>query len=542
MKKYTGKRSGVAAVRCSAAVLCGAAVLAGTMTFSACGSSANGAKPTGEQNVADESGDVAADQQDPTQAGQAGTTDTQTDAVDTQTVSYTSHGFTIELPSDWEEHYLIFEVEDGFEVYQKASYEKQKGMGFLFGFQKSADYMNYGAGENLIGYTDDGDMYYSMQPTDVTCDLEDETIYNEYQELMTQADEILDSVQIEGDVHRDVDEYVIPVSAVIPLNEDVLAAYDKNELWMAKNEIYARHGRKFQNEYLQGYFDSQSWYTGTVEPTDFNESVLSETESDNVKAIVARADVLAAENPYPMECETGKTVQVDLTGDGTLNDVFYHVAESGEDAYSYQLTVDGVTYELGEGIYMDTPVTDLFYITDIDTTSPGLEIAVLDMGPSDDPVSYFFRYDGEKVSYIGSVSGFPFPEQHLGKDGFDGYGNITGLGRVDLIETAYVEAYWWYDEEAGELTMQERGWYPYDTYQPHELYEDLPVYRYMDPDSKSLVIPAQKEVYFTVTDGSEWIQIKGKDGSVGFMQVKDGKVAELGKDASEVFSNLAYFD
>lgn len=521
-------------VRFGAAVLCSATFLFGA-ALSACGTAEDEASGNEEQSTQAEAGDAAANQQDSTQTGQ-------TDPTDTQTVSYTSHGFTIELPENWEEQELILETDNGFEVYQKASYEKQKGMGFLFGFQKSTDYMNYGAGENLIGYTDDGDMYYSLQPTDVTCDLEDETIYKEYQELMAQADEILDSVQIEGEVHRDVDEYVIPVSAVIPLNEDVLGAYDKNELWMAKNEIYARHGRKFQNEYLQGYFDSQSWYTGTVEPADFNENVLSEIESDNVKAIAAREDALDAENPYPMECETEKTVQADLTGDGTLNSIFYHVKETGDDEYSYQLTIDGVTHELGESISMDTPVTDVFYITDIDTTSPGLEIAVLDMGPSNDPVSYFFRYDGEGLSYIGSVGGFPFPEQHLGKDGFDGYGNITGLGRVDLIETAYVEAYWWYDEEAGELTMQERGWYPYDTYQPHELYEDLPVHRYMDLDSESLVIPAQKEVYFTVTDGSEWIQVKGKDGSVGFMQVKDGNVVELGKTASDVFSDLYYFD
>lgn len=249
MKKNTVERKNSRTfVRFGAAVLCSAAFLFGA-ALSACGTAEDEASGNEEQSTQAQTGDAALNRQDPTQTGQTDITDTQTDAVDALTVSYTSHGFTIELPSDWEEHYLIFEVDDGFEVYQKASYEKQKGMGFLFGFQKSTDYMNYGAGENLIGYTDDGDMYYSLQPTDVTCDLEDETIYKEYQELMAQADEILDSVQIEGDVHQDVDEYVIPVSAVIPLNEDVLGAYDKNELWMAKNEIYARHGRKFRNEY-----------------------------------------------------------------------------------------------------------------------------------------------------------------------------------------------------------------------------------------------------------------------------------------------------
>ena len=33
-----------------------------------------------------------------------------------------------------------------------------------------------------------------------------------------------------------------------------------NQLWIAKNEIYARHGRKFKNASIQKYFESKSWY------------------------------------------------------------------------------------------------------------------------------------------------------------------------------------------------------------------------------------------------------------------------------------------
>ncbi|MFR9148557.1 MAG: YARHG domain-containing protein [Hungatella sp.] len=31
-------------------------------------------------------------------------------------------------------------------------------------------------------------------------------------------------------------------------------------LRFAKNEIYARHGRRFHDSELQGYFDQLSWY------------------------------------------------------------------------------------------------------------------------------------------------------------------------------------------------------------------------------------------------------------------------------------------
>ena len=63
-----------------------------------------------------------------------------------------------------------------------------------------------------------------------------------------------------------------------------LSAHD---LWLARNEIYARHGRRFNNTELQTYFDSKSWYKGTVNAADFNENVLNSYESANIKTIQA---------------------------------------------------------------------------------------------------------------------------------------------------------------------------------------------------------------------------------------------------------------
>lgn len=455
---------------------------------------------------------------------------------------YSSHGITVSFPADWTGRYVITENDTGFSVYQKASYEKQEGMGYLFELYCGTEFMNYGAGEYLLAYSDDGMLYYLMQPTDVPCDLEDENISGEYMLMCQDLDEILGTIQIDGEVHWDAKEYVIPVSSIMALNEDMLLDYSDNDLRIAKNEIYARHGRMFDNTYLQSYFNSCSWYEGTIEPSDFSESTLSQLEVDNLKVLTARKDTLAEENPYPKEFKTGEMVKVDLTGDGTLNEVHYQVMDMGNDEYSYRLTIDGVTYELGEGIYMCTPVTDVFYITDISTYEKGLEIAVLDEGPSNDPVTYFYRYDGEMLSYIGEVSGFPFPEQNQGVNGFDGYGSVTGIVRVDLIETAYVEGCWYYDYDEGKLEYEDNGWHPYASFQSHELYADLPVHSQMDVSSKGSMIPAQKEVYFTLTDGEEWILVKGKDGSSGYVQVKDEKVVELDKPASEVFSDLYYFD
>lgn len=54
---------------------------------------------------------------------------------------------------------------------------------------------------------------------------------------------------------------------------------------LAVNEIYARHGRRFQDEHLQAYFDSKPWYYGGIAPDQFNEGVLSEMEKGNIQTI-----------------------------------------------------------------------------------------------------------------------------------------------------------------------------------------------------------------------------------------------------------------
>lgn len=61
---------------------------------------------------------------------------------------------------------------------------------------------------------------------------------------------------------------------------DKMAAAD---IRIARNEIYARHGRKFDSEDLQSYFNSKSWYKGTIDAASFDEGVLNEYEKANAK-------------------------------------------------------------------------------------------------------------------------------------------------------------------------------------------------------------------------------------------------------------------
>lgn len=87
-----------------------------------------------------------------------------------------------------------------------------------------------------------------------------------------------------------VGEYLLPESNTRHLTEGDIAGLSSSELRIAKNEIYARHGRMFTAEDLNLYFNSKSWYRGTVAPENFSESVFSQVEKDNILFIQKHID------------------------------------------------------------------------------------------------------------------------------------------------------------------------------------------------------------------------------------------------------------
>lgn len=65
-------------------------------------------------------------------------------------------------------------------------------------------------------------------------------------------------------------EYIFADSDSRFLEEEELESLTQEEMRIARNEIYARHGRKFADEALQKYFDEKSWYEPSLEPEEFD--------------------------------------------------------------------------------------------------------------------------------------------------------------------------------------------------------------------------------------------------------------------------------
>lgn len=77
-------------------------------------------------------------------------------------------------------------------------------------------------------------------------------------------------------------DYILPQSAQRRLTEDDLSGLTHEELCLARNEIYARHGRRFKNQNIASYFESKDWYVGSIDPETFDANQSSYFSQDEL--------------------------------------------------------------------------------------------------------------------------------------------------------------------------------------------------------------------------------------------------------------------
>ena len=81
-------------------------------------------------------------------------------------------------------------------------------------------------------------------------------------------------------------EYILPNSSTEYLTDADVSSLSKEQLRLARNEIFARHGYIFKDSTLNDYFTSKSWYSGTISSDDFDmESTFSKIEKANINKI-----------------------------------------------------------------------------------------------------------------------------------------------------------------------------------------------------------------------------------------------------------------
>ena len=84
---------------------------------------------------------------------------------------------------------------------------------------------------------------------------EEQTIEEHTTEEQITTEEVTIQIEVPAD------GFILPLSSTLLLTEDDLAGLTSTELRIARNEIFARYGRRFIDPRLQAHFDAMSWYT-----------------------------------------------------------------------------------------------------------------------------------------------------------------------------------------------------------------------------------------------------------------------------------------
>lgn len=82
------------------------------------------------------------------------------------------------------------------------------------------------------------------------------------------------------------EEYIIRDSDVRYLTSADLKELSAEDIRIARNEIFARHGRIFESQELQEYFETKSWYTPSIPAVEFSNTCLSVVEQENLQFII----------------------------------------------------------------------------------------------------------------------------------------------------------------------------------------------------------------------------------------------------------------
>lgn len=195
-----------------------------------------------------------------------------------------------------------------------------------------------------------------------------------------------DTTQTENTDTEEDAEYIFPNSDTEYLTDEDVSGLTADELALARNEIIARHGRIFTDERFKSYFESKSWYEGTVQPEEFDanyENELNDIEKANIELI--------------------KKYEGLLTQDDSANKYYAAILTEYQQAEESGYSGDSSTYPNVNKNLLSYGGYDLFYAI-IDLCNDGVpELFISEQRDSDSP-------NYEIVDIYGYEDGTP---QHL---------------------------------------------------------------------------------------------------------------------------------
>ncbi len=223
-----------------------------------------------------------------------------------------------------------------------------------------------------------------------------------------------------------------------------------------------------------------------------------------------------------------ETCMIDLNGDGQEDKIQTLVKR---DEYDW---ISEITFDINDGNcrvsidnnytgedkpFLENPM-NTYCVVDLDKSDDYIEIAVGDYGMNDYNATYFYRYTGDKLEYLGYI-----PDV-LENSRVEVYGNgmIKGTMRMEMVETVRSNVYYQLKDER--VSLIEQDWYVPDyshyseEYLEHDVLQDVTVYKANDVQSEKVILKkGEEDVRFLATDNVEWVKLQTEDGAIYYMHM-----------------------
>lgn len=230
----------------------------------------------------------------------------------------------------------------------------------------------------------------------------------------------------------------------------------------------------------------------------------------------------------------------DLNGDGVAENIAIEVKGNSLEGTNTVISVSASSIT-----FPGSNPEGFFGIVDIDTTDREKEIAVSDLGPSGDPTTGFYRFDGSLLQLVGIVQGAYETIE------FSGNGTITTKTRSILLQT------WFYTDlftlnSNHRLSDTTQDIYLIDPAVPEAhltMLQDLALHTDTNEATATAIVTTLKKgeaVQFLGCDEVRWCKVEGATGIAGWFAVEDFNTIVMIDGAripaSEVFEGLSNAD
>lgn len=239
---------------------------------------------------------------------------------------------------------------------------------------------------------------------------------------------------------------------------------------------------------------------------------------------------LNKDNGFMQIIPVGETCYVDLNNDGKKDLITYNATTSAIEEYGTAVdtfTINGGDYKYtlflsNQGIHIQDPDLDWYYITDINTRDSYKEIAILDHGANGIPYTYFIRFVGSGTYCLGYVPYFPDDTCFEIK----GDGSIESAYDLQLLTNWQAPATWLSGSNqllSSNLQMRDPDlYYLYEDQYADGFTQLVDLQLYPSRSLSGTTTEAKKPdatvtVTFTQTDDEHWVYMKRSDEVEGWL-------------------------